>query len=166
MQQRAAKLPVKTSRKKKSARVATQLGKHSQRRLGAEAQALRHSLFHKHSSHTAWLIRVLEARGESEAGAGPWRRYRGSRCPFAVPLLPLGASGVGMPRGAQKRFQLLLGVMCAAALSSCVNVWQQMRFMHFMSQTKLLVDVALLNVKTKKRICLTDNMFFGLVTAK
>lgn len=99
-------------------------------------------------------------------------RCWGSSCPFAVPLLPLGAarcrvrgaSGVGVPRGAQKHFQLLLDVMWAAALSRWINVWQQMRFMHFVSQTKLLVAVALLNVE--KRTCLTDNMFSGLVTAK
>lgn len=99
-------------------------------------------------------------------------RCWGSSCPFAVPLRPLGAagcrvrraSGVGMPRGARKHFQLLLDVVCATALSRWVNMWQQMRFMHFVSQTKLLLDVALFNVK--KRTCLTDNMFFGLVTAK
>lgn len=68
--------------------------------------------------------------------------------PFAVPLLPLGAAGcrvsgassVGIPRGAQKLFQLLLDVMWAVALSSWINMWQQMRFMRFVSQTKLLVE--------------------------
>lgn len=55
-------------------------------------------------------------------------------------------------RGAQKCFWLLLGVMCAAALSSWVNMWQQMRFMRFVSQTELLVDVALFNVKKKELV--------------
>lgn len=48
--------------------------------------------------------------------------------------------------------------MCTGALSSWVNMWQQMRFMHFVSHAKLLPGVDLFNVKKN---CLTDNSTYS-----
>lgn len=116
----------------KTARVATQLEKHSRCGLGG-----RHRRWPRPATQTplgsAWAGAQWGEQGRSWALAPCW----GSCCPFAVPLmspwfllsvplLPLRCRAVAPRRWdaprCWKRFQLLLDVMCAAALSSWANV--------------------------------------------